>query len=349
MSHWKIEFSELEFGDTIGEGSFGEVYKGKYLGSPAAIKKLYFVDDEFMQKYIEREMETLTSLHHPNIVQLLGICIHGDDVYIVTEYVAGGNLRKRLKREDTSAMSWKLKVSIAKGLALAMTYLHSKKIIHRDLKSHNVLLDGEGRVKLCDFGLARRATPSAGAPQMMTLVGTDDWMAPEVAGGNDYDQSCDVFSFGMVLYEILSRRKPPERQLINQFAFIPEAVKDHIPRDAPKGLWEMMCECASFESSKRPNFVDIVKKLEDIERVLGPADSPGAKKKKPSVGATAGAKKKVGPKKKKVGAKVKKPPVDAGRKPTAPVAKKKPPPVGPRKQPVPVKKPPVPPKKTTKN
>jgi len=341
MSHWKIEFSELEFGDTIGEGSFGEVYKGKYLGSPAAIKKLYFVDDEFMQKYIEREMETLTSLHHPNIVQLLGICIHGDDVYIVTEYVAGGNLRKRLKREDGTPMSWKLKVTIAKGLALAMTYLHSKKIIHRDLKSHNVLLDGDGRVKLCDFGLARRATPSAGAPQMMTLVGTDDWMAPEVAAGNDYDQSCDVFSFGMVLYEILSRRKPPERQLINQFAFMPDGVKDHIPKDAPRGLWEMMVECASFESSKRPNFVDIVKKLEDIEKTLG-TESPGAKKRPPPA-----IKKKVPPKgakgKKKVGAKVKKPTVDAGKKPVTPVTKKKtPPPVDPRK------KPPLPPKKTTK-
>jgi len=209
------------------------------------------------------------------------------------------------------------------------------------LKSHNVLLDGDGRVKLCDFGLARRATPSAGAPQMMTLVGTDDWMAPEVAAGNDYDQSCDVFSFGMVLYEILSRRKPPERQLINQFAFIPESVKDHIPKDAPRGLWEMMVECASFESSKRPNFVDIVKKLEDIEKTLG-TESPGAKKRPPPA-----TKKKVPPKgakgKKKVGAKVKKPTVDAGKKSVTPVTKKKtPPPVDPRK------KPPLPPKKTTK-
>jgi len=125
MAQWKIPFQDLEFGERIGKGNFGEVYKGTYLGTDVAIKRLFFVDDDFMQKYIEREMDTLTQLNHPNIVQLMGLCIGMDDLYIITEYVKGGNLHSKL--EDKSIdMPWKLRVSILRDVALAMNYLHAK-------------------------------------------------------------------------------------------------------------------------------------------------------------------------------------------------------------------------------
>jgi len=270
MAHWKISFSDLDFGTKIGQGNFGAVYEGKYLGSPAAIKKLFFVDDEFMQKYIEREMETLTSLHHPNVVQLIGICIENNEVYIVTEFVTGGSLRKRLKNKEI-VLDWPLKVHIAKNLALAMTYLHSKNIIHRDLKSHNLLVGELWKIKVCDFGLARKAdAPKAtGGNVAMTIVGTDDWMAPEVAQGQDYNSACDVFSYGMVLFEIITREKPPQREMLQKYAFVPEKVKPLIPKDTPPALWDLLCDTTKTDPKDRPTFRDVLKKLDEIEKQVG--------------------------------------------------------------------------------
>jgi len=272
MSHWKVNFTDIEFGTKIGEGNFGAVYEGKYLGSPAAVKKLFFVNDDFMQKYIEREMETLTSLHHPNIVQLMGICIENNEVYIVTEFVSGGSLRKRLKNQDY-ALDWPIKVHIAKNLAMAMTYLHSRNIIHRDLKSHNLLVGDNWKIKVCDFGLARKAdAPKTGGNVAMTIVGTDDWMAPEVAQGQDYNSACDVFSYAMVLYEIITREKPPQREMLQRYAFIPDRWRAAIPKDTPEALWQLLCDCAQTDAKDRPAFKDVMKKLEEIEKAVGPPD-----------------------------------------------------------------------------
>jgi LIM domain kinase 1 len=125
MAQWKIKYEDLEFGERIGKGNFGEVYKGTYLGTDVAIKRLFFVDDDFMQKYIEREMDTLTQLNHPNIVQLIGLCIGLDDLYIVTEFVNGGNLRAKLD-DKSLVLDWKLRAGLLKDFALAMNYLHAK-------------------------------------------------------------------------------------------------------------------------------------------------------------------------------------------------------------------------------
>jgi serine/threonine protein kinase len=270
MAHWKVAHSDLEFGKKIGEGNFGAVFEGKYLGSPAAIKKLFFVDDEFMQKYIEREMETLTSLHHPNIVQLVGICIENNEVFIITEFVSGGSLRKKLK-DQSIPLDWPLKVYIAKNLALALTYLHTKNIIHRDLKSHNLLVAENWKIKVCDFGLARsdKQPQAGGAKAGFTIVGTDDWMAPEVAAGIDYDRSCDVFSFGIVLFEIISRQKPLQRDMLTRYAFVPDKWKASIPKDTPEALWTLLCDCCQTDPKSRPDFKDIVKRLDDISKEVG--------------------------------------------------------------------------------
>jgi len=219
MAQWKVNFDDLDLGERIGKGNFGEVYKGTYLGTDVAIKKLFFVDDDFMQKYIEREMDTLTGLSHPNIVQLMGLCIETDDMYIITEFITGGDLRSKLK-DKSFEMDWKLRIEILRDIALAMNYLHSKSIMHRDLKSHNLLVGENWKVKVCDFGLARSA-PSEGEEtnNLMTIVGTNEWMAPEVAMGESYDKSADVFSFGMVIYELITRDKPPMRKLKDCYAF----------------------------------------------------------------------------------------------------------------------------------
>jgi len=260
MARWKVSFSDLELIDKIGKGNFGEVWKGKYLGLDVAIKKLFFVDDDFMQKYIEREMDTLRGLNHPNIVQLMGLCTETGDIYIVTEFVGGGNLRQILKSKQE--LTWERRLGFALDIALAMTYLHHKDIMHRDLKSANLLVSTDWKLKVCDFGLARNS-PSEGE-KFITTVGTNEWMAPEVALQDPYDKSADVFSYGMVLYEILTRKKPPPRKLRDGYAF-DLSLKANIPEDTPAPLWNLLVDCAAQNAAKRPTFPEIVKRLKDIK------------------------------------------------------------------------------------
>jgi len=310
MAQWKVNFEDLDFGERIGKGNFGEVYKGSYLGTDVAIKKLFFVDDDFMQKYIEREMDTLTCLNHPNIVQLMGLCIGMDDMYIITEFITGGDLRSKLKEKGIE-MDWRMRVGILRDIALAMNYLHAKNIIHRDLKSHNLLVAEDWKVKVCDFGLARTAPDKdgggGGAPAGgggLTIVGTNEWMAPEVAMGESYDSSADVFSFGMVVYELITRDKPPVRKLKDCYAFKPDEYRSQIPADTPPALWELLCESAATTPKDRPDFKVIVAKLKDIFDALPEGGEAPAKKPTKSGGTTPEPKK---PAVKKPAAKTKKP------------------------------------------
>jgi len=274
-NQWKLPFNDLKLTRKIGKGNFGEVYDGEYLGTRVAIKKLYFVDDDFMQKYIEREMDTLTGLAHPNIVQLIGLCIETDDMYIVTEFVSGGDLRCKLKESDIS-IDWPTRLAIARDIALAMNYLHSKNIMHRDLKSHNLLVAEGWKIKVCDFGLARSA-PNDGDRNLMTIVGTNEWMAPEVAIGENYALSADVFSYGMVLFEIITREKPPPRKLKDMYAFNTDEHKAACPADTPPEFWKLLVDCTAHTPADRPTFKDVVRRLvqmiKDMPAVV-PAPTP---------------------------------------------------------------------------
>jgi LIM domain kinase 1 len=258
---WNIQFSDFKTLQTIGKGNFGKVYKGVFLGAEVAIKQLYYVDDEDMQKYIQRELATLKGLRHPNIVQLLGLCKDDTGIYIVTEFIPGGDLRSKLKDSDLE-LSWHLRVKIAIDVAYAMNYLHSKKMIHRDLKSQNLLVCEDWKIKVCDFGFARKAEPKA---DFLTMCGTDEWMAPEVGLGEKYDTRADVFSYGMVLCELVTRRKPPPRQPGRAYAFDLKELKARAPSDTPQELIDLIISCAQFYPEKRPTFRDILQDLKDLQ------------------------------------------------------------------------------------
>jgi len=266
MSQWKIDVKDLVFKKRVGKGNFGEVFDGDYLGTRVAIKKLYFVNDEMMQKYIEREMDTLTNLAHPNIVQFMGLCIELEDIYIVTEFVPGGDLRAILK-DETKDIPWNVRADIAKQLAAAMNYLHSRNIIHRDLKSHNLLVGDGWKIKVCDFGLARPVDKQGKKEetQLMTIVGTNEWMAPEVMLGLEYDQKCDVFSYAMVLWELITRDKPPQRVVKDQFGFPEHEHKGSIPAETPEELWNLLVLCADRDPQNRPDFKAIIQELNKIQ------------------------------------------------------------------------------------
>jgi len=136
---FNVSFGRLKDMVPLARGNFGQVFKAVYKKNKVAVKKLLDVHDENMQKYLMREVFNLKALSHPNVVSFVGLCKHHSGLYIVTEFVEGSTLRKILK-DPSIPLSWSRRLFLALQIAVAMEYLHSKSIIHRDLKSHNVLV-----------------------------------------------------------------------------------------------------------------------------------------------------------------------------------------------------------------
>jgi len=247
---WTLQFADLSFGEQIAVGAYGSIRRGKYLGLQVAIKTVFPVendgDAEMNFLYLQREINILKAVRHPSIVQFIGISNDHTNglIHIVTEYVKDGDLRQRLKNTHLQ-LTWREKVQIALELACSMAYLHSKNIIHRDLKAKNCLIDERGHLKLCDFGFARITERT---PRPMTLCGTEDWMAPEVIMGEPYSFSADVFSYGIVLIEIITRKKltkelnrkcaPPLSRHCSALLFHPSDA----PAQARRSVW-VGCVC----------------------------------------------------------------------------------------------------------
>eukprot|EP00004_Rigifila_ramosa_P019750 TRINITY_DN5059_c0_g1_i4.p1 TRINITY_DN5059_c0_g1~~TRINITY_DN5059_c0_g1_i4.p1 ORF type:complete len:795 (+),score=226.03 TRINITY_DN5059_c0_g1_i4:328-2385(+) len=187
-------------------------------------------------------------------------------------------------------LAWRTRIRIASEIAQAMEYLHDSNFIHRDLKSKNILLDTELHARVADFGLARSHDVHSRQQRVMTLCGTDEWMAPEVILGMEYDQAADVFSYGIVLCEIITRKKPNDQTLNRTpqmaFGLDFDELRTLAPSDCPPQLLQLAMQCAEYEPELRPEFKQIVQTLAELDRVLAEAEAKKAaeaeKKKDPA-------------------------------------------------------------------
>jgi len=220
----EIPSCELIATKCIGSGVTSEVYQGHWtrIGKVVAIKMITersaIRPDE--QIAFAREMKVLTKVHHENLVQLYGVCIDHPPLRIVTEFCEGGACFELLHNSDDIEIIWPQQIKMCKDVAAAMCYLHTydPMIIHRDLKSLNLLLDRPvygptdiPLVKVCDFGVAKLQREGEWG-QMTAQAGTKHWMAPEMWRGTTYDEKVDVFSYAMVIYEIVCREVPFEEE-----------------------------------------------------------------------------------------------------------------------------------------
>ncbi|GAA0167739.1 transmembrane signal receptor [Lithospermum erythrorhizon] len=205
------EFFALK--NKLGEGGFGSVYKGKLPnGEQIAVKRLSRSSGQGIQEF-ENEVILISKLQHRNLVNLIGFCIQEEEKLLAYEYMPNKSLDKFIfgtSSDDETLLDWPLRYAIIEGIARGVVYLHRDsrlKIIHRDLKTSNILLDEEMNPKISDFGMARIFGFNQNAANTNRVVGTYGYMSPEYAMHGMFSEKSDVFSFGVVLLEIVTGRR----------------------------------------------------------------------------------------------------------------------------------------------
>jgi serine/threonine protein kinase len=188
---------------------------------------------------------------------------------VVVEYLPGGTLKNFLFRNRRKKLAFKVVIQLALDLSRGLSYLHSKKIVHRDVKTENMLLDNHKNLKIADFGVAR---VEAQNPSDMTgETGTLGYMAPEVLDGKPYNRRCDVYSFGICLWEIYCCDMPyPDLSFADiTTAVVRQNLRPEIPRCCPSGFANIMRKCWEGNPDKRPEMDEVVRMLEAIDTTKG--------------------------------------------------------------------------------
>ncbi|XP_044498490.1 serine/threonine-protein kinase STY8-like isoform X2 [Mangifera indica] len=266
---WEIAPRQLEFGMQVSSGASGDLYKGTYCSQEVAIKVLKHEHmDTDMLKEFSQEVYIMRKIRHKNVVQFIGACTRPPSLCIVTEFMARGSIHDFLhKQKGVFDLLSLLKVAI--DVSKGMDYLHQNNIIHRDLKTANLLMDENEVVKVADFGVARVQSQSG---VMTAETGTYRWMAPEVIEHRPYDHKADVFSFGIVLWELISGQIPYSgfSPLQAAVGVVQKGLRPSIPKHSHPKLAELMERCWHSDPIQRPNFSEITYILQQlINEVVG--------------------------------------------------------------------------------
>ncbi|XP_044473363.1 G-type lectin S-receptor-like serine/threonine-protein kinase At4g03230 [Mangifera indica] len=203
--------NDFSLANKLGEGGFGAVYKGKLpTGQEIAVKRLSKGSGQGLQEF-ENEVILIAKLQHRNLVRLLGCCTHGNEKLLLYEYMPNKSLDSFLfDSTKGEKLGWRKRFEIIEGIARGLLYLHRDsrlKIIHRDLKAGNILLDTEMNPKISDFGMARIFEGKENEENTRRVVGTFGYMSPEYAMEGFFSVKSDVFSFGVLLLEIVSGKR----------------------------------------------------------------------------------------------------------------------------------------------
>ncbi|KAI7754080.1 hypothetical protein M8C21_009595 [Ambrosia artemisiifolia] len=297
---WEIDPSKLIIKSVLARGTFGTVHRGLYDGLDVAVKLLDWGEEghrseaeiQALRAAFTQEVVVWHKLDHPNVTKVfIGATMGSSDLQIqtengqigmpsniccvVVEYLPGGALKSYLIKNRRKKLPFKVVIQIALDLARGLSYLHSQKIVHRDVKTENMLLDKTRTVKIADFGVAR---VEASNPNDMTgETGTLGYMAPEVLNGNPYNRKCDVYSFGICLWEIYCCDMPYPDLSFSEVtsAVVRQNLRPDIPRCCPSSLSNVMKQCWDANPDKRPEMDAVVTMLEGIDTTKGGGMIPG--------------------------------------------------------------------------
>uniref|UniRef100_A0A8C1QXZ2 mitogen-activated protein kinase kinase kinase n=1 Tax=Cyprinus carpio TaxID=7962 RepID=A0A8C1QXZ2_CYPCA len=248
---WEVPFEEISELQWLGSGAQGAVFLGKFRSEDVAIKKV--------REQKETDIKHLRKLKHPNIISFKGVCTQAPCYCIIMEYCAQGQLYEVLRagRKVTP----RLLVDWASGIASGMNYLHLHKIIHRDLKSPNVLVTQSDNVKISDFGTSKELSDKS---TKMSFAGTVAWMAPEVIRNEPVSEKVDIWSFGVVLWELLTGEIPYKD--VDSSAIIwgvgSNSLHLPVPSTCPDGFKILMKQTWQGKPRNRPSFRQILLHLD---------------------------------------------------------------------------------------
>nr|CCA18064.1 protein kinase putative [Albugo laibachii Nc14] len=279
----------IKIGKELGKGAFSVVYVGEYRNEAVAVKCQPKDEDGSVPAFVCKEINALQRFKHPRVLNFVGAADSEKtrQIWIVSEKLGQSDLDHLLKDIRSSSVrhiGWKKLIQIALDAAEGINYLHSMRCIHRDIKPHNILLDLDFRAKLCDFGFVTDLNQRdqsvdiqsrlqeehlVNTPRRKSYCGTDAYMAPEMYLDEDYDESVDTFSYGVMLMEMVCCRQanrdgflmrlPQCKFQISMEEFLPQ-----VPDNCPKVLINLAERCTSFEPCDRPQWEEIIAKLRSL-------------------------------------------------------------------------------------
>lgn len=263
---YTIKTEDLTFlEENLGRGETGDVVLALYKQQKVAVKIMK--DSEEAIRSFTTEASLMTSLKHKNLVQLIGITIDSPNICLVTEFMEKGSLSEYLRTRGRQRVTLKDQIKFARDTCAGMAYLESKKVVHRDLAARNVLISEDYTAKVCDFGLASREKYS----DICMNSGTGcripiKWTAPESLRLGEFSPKSDMWSFGILLYEIYSfgRLPYPKIPLTDVVKYVESGYRMDAPEGCPPKIYEIMRHAWSSEPKDRPSFADV---LEEIERL----------------------------------------------------------------------------------
>ena len=264
---WELDRSEITLIQKHEEGRFGEVWKGHLRGTELVAVKFPKLDRTTITEFLH-ESQIMKMLQHPYVITLRGVCSKGEPVYIITEFMKHGNLLKYLRGEGRSTAIPQLTVMAVQACG-GMSYLEQCNIIHRDLAARNILVGENLICKVADFGLAQKMDSSTYMESTRTQFPLK-WMAPEAVATKQFSVKSDVWSFGILLYEIVSHGGLPYPGVMNAEVaeMINAGYRMPCPRNCPKQLHNVMMECWKEKPEDRPCFKTLEQKLMTVQATL---------------------------------------------------------------------------------
>ncbi|XP_046561668.1 serine/threonine-protein kinase BCK1/SLK1/SSP31-like [Haliotis rubra] len=270
----ELDYKDLQYQeeDLIGEGAFSRVYRARYQGADVAVKRLRVPLSSQDKNYFAAEVSLLRDLRHPRVVMLIGVCTSRRLPLMVLEYMCKGNLFVLLHNPNRESLDHAEYYQIARDIAAGMVYLHNHRpsVLHLDLKSMNVLIGTGDRAKIADFGFSKlkhEADQNAAKASKVKeqIQGSPAWMAPELLQAGEVTPKADVYSFGMILWEMLTRKIPYDGSSMFQ---ILEKVRlnkrPEIPMECPVELAGFISRCWDHKPARRPVFKEVLSTLESL-------------------------------------------------------------------------------------
>jgi len=257
----QIPFGDIEVERELGTGSYGKVHLGRWNNAPVALK--FCKKKEKIYDFLKEAQLLINLPPHPNVVQVYGMSIDGVEPVLVMEYCAGGSL-ENLLCSSGQHLTEQEKLDLVKGIARGVLHLHNNNIVHRDLAARNILLSETRIPKISDFGMSRILAREDEEGHTNTEFGPIRWMAPESIANKVYSQKSDVWSFGIVVWEIVAESLPyQDEDLVDVLVQIRDKARTpKIPEECPPLLRELMELCWKRQPEERPT-------LKEISQMLG--------------------------------------------------------------------------------